>query len=61
LFVLALFMGLRCGELLGPKWDDIDWIERPSTYGATCNVSDLFRGVLCPGLSDRAISTSVGA
>jgi integrase len=28
LFVLALFMGLWRGELLGLKWDDIDWIEK---------------------------------
>ncbi|GAA1534515.1 site-specific integrase [Kribbella lupini] len=28
LFVLALFMGLRRGELLGLKWDDIDWVEK---------------------------------
>lgn len=28
LFVLALFLGLRRGELLGLKWEDIDWIEK---------------------------------
>ncbi|GAB2565135.1 tyrosine-type recombinase/integrase [Kribbella endophytica] len=28
LFVLALFMGLRRGELLGLKWEDIDWAEK---------------------------------
>jgi integrase len=27
LFVLALFLGLRRGELLGLKWEDIDFIE----------------------------------
>jgi integrase len=28
LFVLALFMGLRRGELLGLKWEDIDWVDQ---------------------------------
>jgi integrase len=27
LFVLALFLGLRRGELLGLKWEDIDFVE----------------------------------
>ncbi|TDU89169.1 site-specific recombinase XerD [Kribbella voronezhensis] len=28
LFALALFMGLRRGELLGLQWHDIDWAEK---------------------------------
>ncbi|MFI5710993.1 tyrosine-type recombinase/integrase [Kribbella sp. NPDC051620] len=35
LFVLALFMGLRRGELLGLKWDDIDWAEKTVTVQRT--------------------------
>lgn len=35
LFVLALFMGLRRGELLGLKWDDIDWTEKTVTVQRT--------------------------
>jgi hypothetical protein len=39
LFVLALFMGCGAGELLGLKWDDIDWIEKTLDVGALCNAS----------------------
>ncbi|MFK4084025.1 tyrosine-type recombinase/integrase [Kribbella sp. NPDC020789] len=35
LFVLALYLGLRRGELLGLKWDDIDWIEKTLTIRRT--------------------------
>ncbi|WP_112248081.1 tyrosine-type recombinase/integrase [Kribbella monticola] len=35
LFVLALFMGLRRGELLGLKWEDIDWAEKTLTVRRT--------------------------
>lgn len=37
LFLVAVFTGLRQGELLGLKWDDVDWINKQVCVNRTYN------------------------
>ena len=37
LFLIAVFTGLRQGELLGLKWDDVDWFNKQVCVNRTYN------------------------
>jgi integrase len=37
IFLMAVFTGLRQGELLGLKWDDIDWLNKQVCVNRTYN------------------------
>jgi integrase len=37
LFWMAVFTGLREGELFGLKWSDLDWGKSISKFNASCN------------------------